>query len=95
LLGLVYDPHPSAADFPQQSKVAQAIESRAESGDNRTGDAPGSVKGVRLEILDQAKHREELADLTGQIRIATGIVVQRGSFAPAAALEELFRETLD
>ena len=56
---------------------------------------PVDVARARLEVLDQAEHREELADLVGQIGIARGVFVQRRSFAPAAALEELLGEILD
>ena len=64
-------------------------------GNHRAGDAPGDVARARLEVFHQPEHREELADLAGQIRITSGVFIQRGSFAPPAALEKLFGEVLD
>ena len=57
--------------------------------------APGDVARAGLEVFHQPKHREELADLAGQIGIARGVFLQRRPLAPAAALEELLGELLD
>ena len=48
----------------------------------------------RLEVLDQPEHREEVADLVGQIGVARDIFFERGTLAAPAALQELFGEVL-
>jgi hypothetical protein len=95
LLGFVYDPHAAAADFAQQSVIAEPLQERVCYRDRRSGEAPGDIVGSRLEVLDEAEDREKLADLAGHFRITRDIFVQCGSLATPAPLEELFGEFFD
>ena len=95
LLGFVHDPHPAPADFPQQAEVPQPLQQRTDPGNDRAGDAPGDVARAWLEVFHQPEHREELADLAGQVGITLGVLLQRGSFAPPAPLEKIIGEVLD
>ena len=96
LLGLVDDPHPAAADLSQQIGSPPAARSSAPS--------PGTIEPPMLPLTSPVPGlKSSTSPSTGKnsrisparSRITRGVLLQRRSFAPPPALEELLGEVLD
>jgi hypothetical protein len=85
LLGLVDDAHTALADFAEDAKIAELLQSRSQ----RCILLPGGLPVVFLNQLDLDHGREDLADVGCEVRVALDVFGQRGALAPPVALGEL------
>ncbi len=92
LLGFVYDSHAAAADFTQDPVVADA--------------AQGCVSRARSGALFLALHqafgplhldhrREEVVNLRGKLRVAIGVLLERGVLAAPESVGEFLGQSIE
>ena len=95
LLGFVDDPHAAPADHPQHPEVAQTLHRLLQPRDLGPRERAGGVARAGLEVLDQAEHREDVADLVGQVGIVGQVLGDRRPLPLTLALQEFLGQGFD
>ena len=91
LLGLVYDPHPAAADLADDPVIAQPPQRGQRAGGRRLG----HLLPIFLDLLQVHHGREEFADVVGEVRMAVDVLLKRGTLAAAVPRGELLPESIE